>query len=207
MFELMSREWIFFALSLLVLPVLHIMTDSSSLTLSFLQIIRNQPPKVCYLSRGYHMNPNLYINGYVCLSLVNTWSGTWVERWTPRKSTILQLLVSIQGLVLNAHPYFNEPGRGTHIKDERWVKASLAYNEEVFILTCKTMLSYIRTPPKNFEGFVYQYFRERGEFILSAVNAYGHGNATAGHYQVNNPPSSRVHNSAQFQKNSKKMLS
>ncbi|PHT33191.1 putative ubiquitin-conjugating enzyme E2 39 [Capsicum baccatum] len=26
-----------------------------------------------------------------------------------------------KGLVLNARPYFNDSGRGTHIKDERWV--------------------------------------------------------------------------------------
>ncbi|PHT32993.1 putative ubiquitin-conjugating enzyme E2 25 [Capsicum baccatum] len=128
----------------------------------------NQPPNISYLSRGYHMNPNLYIDGYVCFSLINIWSGNWMERWNSKTSTILQLLVSIQGLVLNAQPYFNEPDRENYIKDE--------------------------------------YFRERGEFILSAVNAYGNGNATAGHYQVNHPPSSRVHNSAQFQNNSKKMF-
>ncbi|KAF3614926.1 putative ubiquitin-conjugating enzyme E2 39 [Capsicum annuum] len=65
----------------------------------------NQPLNVRYLSRGYHMNPNLYTDGYVYLSLVNTWIGTWVERWNSKTSTILQLLISIQGLVLNAQPY------------------------------------------------------------------------------------------------------
>ncbi|CAN4104669.1 unnamed protein product [Withania somnifera] len=166
----------------------------------------NHPPKVHYLSRGYHMNPNLYTNGYVCLSLVNTWNGNKLERWTPTNSTILQLLVSIQGLVLNAQPYFNEPGREKLSKSESGLKSSLAYNEEVFILSCKTMLSHIRTPPKNFEDFVYQHFRERGEFLLAATKAYGDGRIAAGQYQENSRPSSLVYVSASFQRNSKKMF-
>ncbi|XP_055822264.1 putative ubiquitin-conjugating enzyme E2 38 [Solanum dulcamara] len=167
----------------------------------------NHPPNIYHLSRGFHMNPNLYSSGFVCLSLVNTWNGTKVERWTPTNSTILQLLVSIQGLVLNAQPYFNEPGREKHIKSETWLKRSLAYNEEVFIMSCKLMLCHIRTPPKNFEGFVHQHFRERGEYILASLNTYGGGKATAGQYQGdNNKSSSRVYTSVQFQKNSRKMF-
>lgn len=164
------------------------------------------PPKIHYLSRGFQMNPNLYSNGFVCLSLVNTWDGTKKERWRPINSTILQLLVSIQGLVLNAQPYFNEPGLEKHIKSESWLKTSLSYNDEVLIRSCKTMLCHIRTPPKNFEGFVYQLFRERGEFILASLNAYGQGKATAGQYQGDIKSSSRVDTSDHFQKNSRKMF-
>ncbi|OIT05755.1 putative ubiquitin-conjugating enzyme e2 25 [Nicotiana attenuata] len=117
------------------------------------------PPKVYYLSRGYHMNPNLYTNGTVCLSLINTWNGSNQEMWTPKNSTILQLLVSIQGLVLNSRPYFNEPGHEKYStsETERWKNTSLAYNDKVFILSCKTMLCHIRTPPNNFEAFVYEH--------------------------------------------------
>jgi hypothetical protein len=43
----------------------------------------------------------------VCLSLLGTWSG---PGWQPGgRSSLLQLLVSLQALVLNAQPYFNEP--------------------------------------------------------------------------------------------------
>ncbi|XP_009602457.1 putative ubiquitin-conjugating enzyme E2 39 [Nicotiana tabacum] len=163
------------------------------------------PPKVYYLSRGYHMNPNLYTNGTVCLSLINTWNGSNQEMWTPTKSSILQLLVSIQGLVLNSKPYFNEPGHEKYNTSESWKNTSLAYNEKVFILSCKTILCHIRTPPKNFEAFVYEHFRERCEFILAAVNAYSDGKAIVGYYQGDNQTSSRVNVSAEFQRNSKKM--
>ncbi|KAK9992084.1 hypothetical protein SO802_027069 [Lithocarpus litseifolius] len=32
----------------------------------------NSPPKAYYHSHGYHLNPNLYSDGKVCLSLLNT---------------------------------------------------------------------------------------------------------------------------------------
>ncbi|XP_060174000.1 putative ubiquitin-conjugating enzyme E2 38 [Lycium barbarum] len=166
----------------------------------------SHPPSVYYLSRGYHMNPNLYTNGYVCLSLINTWKGrTSSEMWTAKTSTVLQLLVSIQGLVLNDQPYFNEPGREKHIKSESWLQKSLAYNREVFILSCKTMLCHIRTPPKNFEAFVYEHFRERGESILVTIKAYSDGKAIVGHYQGDSQKSSCVKVPADFQNNLKKM--
>lgn len=145
----------------------------------------NQPPKVYYHAHGLRLNPNLYSNGTVCLSLIHTWTGQGVELWTPAKSTILQLLVSIQGLVLNSKPYFNEPGRevGLHSKDERWTKKSMAYNEEVLTLSCKTMLYNLRKAPKGFQSFVVEHFRARGDFILAAIGAYINGDATVGHFQ------------------------
>jgi baculoviral IAP repeat-containing protein 6 len=68
------------------------------------------PPRVHFLTTGggaWRANPNLYHNGMVCLSLLNTWMG---PGWEASTSTLLQLLVSLQALVLNDEPYFNEPG-------------------------------------------------------------------------------------------------
>lgn len=56
-----------------------------------------QPPAVHYLSYGERINPNLYENGKVCLSLLGTWTGRQsCELWNPQSSTVLQVLVSIQ---------------------------------------------------------------------------------------------------------------
>ena len=41
----------------------------------------------------------MYEDGKVCVSLLGTWSGKGTETWTPN-SNMLQLLVSIQGLIL-----------------------------------------------------------------------------------------------------------
>ncbi|CAG7875411.1 unnamed protein product [Brassica rapa] len=67
------------------------------------------PPMVHYHSGGLTINPNLYNSGHVCLSLLGTWYGNTRENWLPQESTMLQLLVSIQGLILNRKPYYNEP--------------------------------------------------------------------------------------------------
>ena len=56
------------------------------------------------------VNPNLYEDGTVCLSLLGTWNGDEDkgESWTPGKSTVLQVLVSLLGLVLVREPYYSE---------------------------------------------------------------------------------------------------
>jgi ubiquitin-protein ligase len=67
------------------------------------------PPRVRFLTTGggaWRANPNLYPCGNVCLSLLGTWSG---PGWQPGTSTLLQVLVSLQALVLNAEPFYNEP--------------------------------------------------------------------------------------------------
>ena len=94
------------------------------------------------------MNPNLYEEGKVCLSLLNTWTGRGNEVWDPKSSSILQVLVSLQGLVLNSKPYFNEAGYDKQIGTAEGEKNSLGYNENAFLLNCKTMMYLMRRPPK-----------------------------------------------------------
>lgn len=48
---------------------------------------------------------NLYEEGKVCLSILGTWAGDRNESWSPARSSLLQALVSIQGLVLVKEPY------------------------------------------------------------------------------------------------------
>lgn len=150
------------------------------------------PPKVYYHAHGYRLNPNLYENGKVCLSLINTWKGTAVERWTPTNSTILQLLVSIQGLVLNDRPCFNEPGYEQYILNKRWEKTSLSYNEQAFIMSCKILLHKLQKPPKGFENFVIEHCHQQGEKLLAAINAYSKGRDVVGHYSQDSASPSSV---------------
>ncbi|CAN6483596.1 unnamed protein product [Victoria cruziana] len=132
------------------------------------------PPMVHYHSFGYRVNPNLYACGRVCLSLLNTWPGSRVnhETWIPKRSTILQVLVSIQALVLNEKPYFNEPGYEASAGKEDGERHARAYNENTFILCLKSMLHLLRKPPKHFESFVAGYFRDKAPYILEACKAY-----------------------------------
>ncbi|KAL5712943.1 (E3-independent) E2 ubiquitin-conjugating enzyme [Ranunculus cassubicifolius] len=142
---------------------------------SFPSTYPNEPPKVQYRSGGLRLNPNMYACGKVCLSLLNTWGGKVEERWNPKKSTMLQVLVSIQALVLNAKPFFNEPGFESMAGKVEGEKKSLLYNETTFMLSCRTMLFSLKNPPKHFEEYVAVHFRARAEDIIGACQAYRKG--------------------------------
>ncbi|KAI4322940.1 hypothetical protein L6164_022587 [Bauhinia variegata] len=135
----------------------------------------NVPPQVHYHSGGLRLNPNLYGCGKVCLSLLNTWSGNRNEKWIPGVSTILQVLVSIQGLILNTKPYFNEPGYAHMSGSAPGEMKSLQYNEDTFILSLRTMMYMIRRSPKHFRDFVLGHFCSRAHDILVACKAYMDG--------------------------------
>ena len=66
-----------------------------------------EPPKVVYLTNEHDIrfHPNLYRNGKVCLSLLNTWRG---EQWTSCQ-TIRTILLNLVTLFHNK-PLLNEPG-------------------------------------------------------------------------------------------------
>lgn len=66
------------------------------------------PPKVTFCTNGdrVRFNPNLYCNGKVCVSLLNTWRG---EQWSACQS-ISTVLLAICSL-LNEQPMENEPGQ------------------------------------------------------------------------------------------------
>ena len=78
------------------------------------------------------MNPNLYEEGRVCVSLLGTWPGEGPEVWGP-ESNLLQVLISIQGLILVAEPYYNEPGCELHRGSAGSREQSRLYNEMVLI--------------------------------------------------------------------------
>ncbi|KQK04946.1 probable ubiquitin-conjugating enzyme E2 23 [Brachypodium distachyon] len=145
----------------------------------------HEPPSVHYHSGGLRLNPNLYESGKVCLSLLKTWAGTGNEVWSPEGSTVLQLLLSLQALVLNEKPYFNEAGYDKFVGKADGEKNSITYNENAFLLSCKSMMYILHKPPKHFDKFVKEHFAGRAPDILEACSAYlggdlvGHARDTA----------------------------
>ena len=103
----------------------------------FLQDYPRQPPKCQFLTTGggkYRFNPNLYNDGKVCLSLLGTWDG---PSWQPNESTLYQLLISIQSLILGeSEPYFNEPGFESIRNSAHGKQASQQYNQTIQSYTC-----------------------------------------------------------------------
>uniref|UniRef100_A0A0D9UYQ2 E2 ubiquitin-conjugating enzyme n=1 Tax=Leersia perrieri TaxID=77586 RepID=A0A0D9UYQ2_9ORYZ len=136
----------------------------------------SRPPSVYYYSGGLRINPNLYNCGKVCLSLLGTWQGSGCEMWNPSQSTMLQVLVSIQALILNEKPYFNEPAYASSANSTSSERVSMEYNDNVFLYSCRTMLYSLKRPPEHFADLVTSHFRERGHTILAACRYYMEGN-------------------------------
>ncbi|PHU20264.1 hypothetical protein BC332_11415 [Capsicum chinense] len=114
----------------------------------FPQNYPNVPTMVYYYSGSLRLNPNLYNYEKVCLGLLNTWSGKGNEKWLPKTLTMLQVLVSIQALILNANPFFDEPEYETSYAGYEGERRSHACHEDAFVLCLKTMTYTLRRPPK-----------------------------------------------------------
>ena len=83
------------------------------------------PPKVAYMTNDgkTRFNPNLYICGKVCVSILNTWSG---EKWSSCQ-TINSILLTLCTL-LNNEPLLNEPGQKITSRDYIPYHKSIQYN-------------------------------------------------------------------------------
>ena len=127
----------------------------------------NLPPRVHFLTTGAgqaRFNPNLYEDGTVCLSLLGTWEG---EPWNPATSTLLQVLVSIQSLILVHQPFFNEPGEQDAIGTPEGDQQSSAYNIAIRRLTIQwAVLDALRSPPPAFQHLIRTHFRLKNQRLL-----------------------------------------
>ena len=127
-------------------------------------------------------NPNLYADGKVCLSLLGTFTLTFIfthshshshsqvclsllgtfnagdasEKWDSMRSSLFQVLVSIQSQILTEEPIVNEPGY-----DEKHLggAASREYNAKLRLHTMRhAMTAQLLRPPAGFEAAVTAHF-------------------------------------------------
>lgn len=134
------------------------------------------PPHVNLQTTGggkVRFNPNLYACGKVCLSLLGTWEGQRGEQWNVKTSTLLQVLVSIQSLILVPDPYFNEPGFEQEIGTDSGKKHSDDYNEDVCYNNMKyAMISQLQNPPPEFADVIKSHFYWKKQRILEEVEGW-----------------------------------
>jgi len=102
-----------------------------------------KPPHVKFVTGDgrVRFNPNLYVNGKVCLSILGTWQG---PSWTAA-CTLRTTLFSIQSL-LHAKPLQNEPGYETEVgKDSQLYSSILRYeNIAVAVMQLASVPSSLR---------------------------------------------------------------
>jgi ubiquitin-protein ligase len=127
------------------------------------------PPKMQILTgRGrVRFNPNLYQCGRICLSLLGTWPGNANETWNPAKSSIFQILISIQSLVMTEDVYYNEPGLESMKSTENGRLNNEGYSNVVKLANIRhAMIDMIRTPPYGFQDAVRKHFSLKKAEIL-----------------------------------------
>ncbi|KAF8640906.1 hypothetical protein AX17_000554 [Amanita inopinata Kibby_2008] len=123
------------------------------------------PPIAHFLSwtnGNGRVNPNLYEEGKVCLSILGTWAGDRNEIWSAARSSLLQAFVSIQGLVLVKEPWFCEPAyeklRGT----EEGIVNSRLYSEKAYVLSRGFVRRALEIPLGSLESDIRWLYYTRG---------------------------------------------
>uniref|UniRef100_A0A914WH57 UBC core domain-containing protein n=1 Tax=Plectus sambesii TaxID=2011161 RepID=A0A914WH57_9BILA len=130
-----------------------------------------RPPHVFFKSMAKRLNPNLYEDGMVCLSLLGTWDGKETELWTS-SSTLLQVFLSIQSLVLVPEPYYLEPGYEKERGTESGKLKSREYNESAILLTLESLQRIVMKPPEPFERQIRDHFLQNAPRLLSLLDRY-----------------------------------
>lgn len=126
------------------------------------------PPKLTYLTNdgNTRFHPNLYRNGKVCLSVLNTWRG---EGWTSCQTirTILLILVTL----FHNKPLLNEPGiKETH-------SSFLPYNKIITYRNIEhSILHILKVTPSSrpiymswFMPFYKKYINENKDEIIKYI--------------------------------------
>jgi len=124
------------------------------------------PPTLIYSTNDgkTRFNPNLYINGKVCISILNTWRG---ESWTSCQ-TISSILLSICTLLCK-DPILNEPGVHKYHPDLKTYNDIIEY-KNIEVAICGMILRRHFVP--KFEMFyptMVEMFKEKYNKILAKV--------------------------------------
>jgi len=130
---------------------------------------------LCTTGNGtVRFNPNLYNDGKVCLSLLGTWSG---PSWDPKTSSLLQVLVSIQSLILVADPFFNEPGYQKIEGTPNGRTQSINYNKNIQAGTVRyAMIQTLKSPSPVFADIIHEHFKLKAKEIIETVTSWSQSN-------------------------------
>ena len=143
----------------------------------------NSPPKVTLMTTGggtTRFNPNLYANGKVCLSLLGTWRGQSTENWDPKISTLLQVLISIQSIIMSELVYYNEPSCESEMGTPSGEAKNEAYSNIVRYANIKyAMIEQIKKPSQGFEEIIRRHFYLKKDQILKEVKGWIERSRTA----------------------------
>lgn len=123
------------------------------------------PPLVQLITTGHgtlRFNPNLYVTGKVCLSLLGTWEGESQETWT-QESSLYQVFTSIQSLIMHGDVYFNEPNAPA--KDA--ARLNIGYCNIIRYGTIRfAVLEHLIRPPTTFKRIIFKHLHTERDRII-----------------------------------------
>ena len=124
------------------------------------------PPKVKYQTGDgrTRFNPNLYVDGKVCLSIIGTWAG---PPWSA-VFTFGTVLLSIKSMIMNETPLINEPGYEK--VDKKMIDDYTHFVEHQNLKVA--LLQQLLNIPKDFEPFydkMIDYFNENKNKIHKRI--------------------------------------
>ena len=106
----------------------------------------------------------------MCLSILGTWAGDKSESWNPQKSSLLQVFVSISGLVLVRSPYHCEPAFAKLEGTREGRVNSRLYSEKAYVLSRSFVRTALDRPPVGLEKEIKYLYFDRGR--LASVIAH-----------------------------------
>jgi baculoviral IAP repeat-containing protein 6 len=93
--------------------------------------------------------------------------------FNPKNSTFLQVLVSIQSLILVDNPYFNEPGYEKTMNTTKGKIESDKYNEPLHVGTIKYAINdMIKNPPPSMVEVIKSHFGSKKDEIIEQTGKW-----------------------------------
>ena len=130
------------------------------------------PPKFKFLTNcdSIRYHPNFYVDGYVCLSVLNTWGQ---NEWSPCQ-TITAIASTIQS-IMNDNPIINEPGYETETGSfaQDYYKIIEYYNIYGSIIK---QIRFLSLELHKFRPIIINHFRNNYDKYLNIIKKNKHLN-------------------------------
>jgi hypothetical protein len=104
------------------------------------------------------------------------------EPWVHNQSTLLQVVVSIQAMILCEKPWYNEPAHGSSYDSESGNDHSAAYNQYIRQHTIHTaILGWLDQPPPLWKDVLGQHFTANADKVLQTAIDWSKSQVQAPH--------------------------
>lgn len=110
-------------------------------------------------------NPNLYRNGKVCLSILNTWFG---EQWSSCQ-TIRSILLYLSS-IFNSNPLLNEPGVNINHLLITYYNEYISFKNIQFTIYHNIHSGYIQNNYSHFYDIAISHFKNNFSIIIDNIH-------------------------------------